>query len=531
MYKERKLALYYRMTEPVHDSLKAAAKGTTLVFAGMVVSQVLWFVTKLLLVRNLSREDLGIYSLILGIVSIVALLASMGLWQGTTRYISVFAGEGRKNDADAVHRSSLVIGTIASALSCALVFLLAGVLSRYVFYKPEISVPLMVMSAFIPAYVMAMVFGSVLRGYGRISPTVFFIDIGQPFFFVVLLCVVFLFKLSFLSVFYAYVLATIAVCALIGWYGYRKTGTGAAPVAGGSTYAEELLRFSVPVLSIDVMFLLFRWVDTLTLGRYGTAQEVGVYNVGVSLALLLNLPLVALGFVYLPIAGELFAKNRMTDLARTYQVLTKWVFSATLPLFFILFFFPEMAITFLFGDRFADAVLPLRILALGYLFTTFMGTNNMLLLVFGLSKAVLKVSAAGAVLDVFLNYVFIKHLGLGIAGASAATSVSLVAVSLGYSIVLYRRSGIHPLSSGYLKPAVGSTVIGLVIYAAAKSLPLHFWMLPFYFIVYIGGYICSLIVTGSLEDEDFFLLGSIMRRAGFAPEITQKVIGRIFGGR
>ncbi len=144
------------------------------------------------------------------------------------------------------------------------------------------------------------------------------------------------------------------------------------------------------------------------LGRYGTAEEVGVYSVSVSLAAFLTLPLVALWYVYMPVAGELYAKNRSSDLARTYQVLTKWIFSVTLPVFFILFFFPEMTITFLFGERFADSAAPLRILSLGYLFTAFMGTNSMLLLVMGLSKAVMKISAAGAVLNIILNYILHK---------------------------------------------------------------------------------------------------------------------------
>ena len=516
------------MSESLKSSLKTAAKGTTFVFAGMVVSQALWFVMRLLLVRNLSKEDLGIYSLITAIVSILSLLASMGLWQGSTRYISVFLGQGRNKDAEAVHRYSLIISVAAGAGVCALLLFFSRALSSYVFYKPELSLPLMVLSFFIPAYVMAMTIASVLRGYGNIAPTIYFIEVGQPFLFLALICLIFFFNFSLMIVIYAYVFSTMASCALIACYGYRKPVLGPFPRRQGDNHIRELLKFSVPVLSIDVMFLLFRWTDTILLGRYGTAEQVGVYSVGVSLAVLLNLPLVALGLVYMPIAGELYAKKRLPDLAKTYQVLTKWVFSLTLPLFFILFFFPDMTINLLFGDRFGDSVMPLRILSLGYLFTTFMGTNNILLLVFGLSKAVMKVSAAGALLDVLLNYFFIKRLGLGIDGAALATSLSLVAVSLGYSFVLYSHNRIHPISSGYLKPVIGSSVIGILIYAAAKSLPLYFWMLPVYFVLYISGYIASLIFTRSIDDEDFMLFGEILKRIGIAPENARKLMEKIY---
>ena len=518
------------MSETVNASLKTAAKGTAFVFIGMIATNALWFVTRLLVVRHLSREDLGIYTLGVAIVSIVSMLASLGLWEGSTRYISVFLGQGRGKDADAVQRASLRIGAIAGVAACAGIFILADVLSRHVFYKPELAVPLMVISFFIPAYVMTLILASVLRGRGSIGPKVYFMDIGQPFLFLVLLCLIFLLGLSFMSVIYAYVLSMAGAFVLTALYGLSRNRISPFALGGGGTHVRELLKFSVPLLSVDVMLLVFRWADTLMLGRYGTVGEVGVYSVGISLAVLLTLPLFALEAVYMPIAGDLYAKDRLPELARTYQVLTKWVFSVTLPVFFILFFFPEMTITFLFGDRFGDAVLPLRILSLGYLFTAFMGANSVLLLVFGLSNAVMKIATAGTFLNVLLNYIFIKHLGLGMTGASLATSLSLTSVSFGYSFMLYRHCGIHPVASGCLKPAAGSAVIGVIIYAAAKSLPLYFWMLPLYFILYVGGYLVSLILTRSIDFQDVFLFGEVLKRAGVTPSVTQNIMSRISRG-
>ncbi len=518
------------MSETVHSSLKTAVKGTAFVIAGMAASHALWFVARLLIVNNLSKENLGIYSLVVAIVSIVAPLASLGLWEGSTRYISIFLGQDRTEDAGYVQRSSLRIGAITGAGACAVIVLLSGVLSRYVFYKPELSVPLMVMSLYIPAYVIAYIVSAVVRGYGDISPKVYFMDVGQPFFFLVLLCVILLFGLPFINIVSAYAFSMVVTFAIVALYGYRKTGIGPFGFGESGSYVGELLRFSVPVLSLDIMFLMFRWVDTLMLGRYGTAEEVGVYSVSVSLAAFLTLPLFALDTVYMPVAGELFAKDRLSDLARTYQVLTKWIFSVTLPVFFILFFFPEMTITFLFGERFTDSAVPLRILSIGFLFNAFLGTNTMLLLVMGLSKAVMKVAAFGTALNIILNYILIKHVGLGMSGAALASMGSFLAIGLGYSYVLYRTNGLHPFADGYLKPVMGSALIGVAIYVAAKSLPLYSWMLPVYLVLYVCGYVASLFLTHSVDAEDIFLFGEILKRAGVAPETTRTIIGRIYKG-
>jgi len=515
------------MSEAVTSSLKSAAKGTALVFAGMMVSHSLMFAIRLLIVRSLSREDLGIYSLSLGIVSVVSLFASLGLWEGSTRYISIFVGQNRNDDAEEVERSSLRIGFMSGTLICAAVLLFSGVVSRHIFYKPELTEPLMVISFFIPAQVITIILASILRGHGIIRYNVYFMDIGQPLLFIILLSVIFLVGLPFISVIYAYVFSMAAACIILARYGYLKTGHKLVFWKPGR-YATDLLKFSVPVLSIDLMYILFRWTDTMILGRYASAEEVGVYSVSVSLATMLNLPLLALGYAYMPIAGELSARNRKADISRTYQVLTKWIVAGTLPVFFILFFFPEMTVTFLFGERFIDAARPLRILSLGYIVNAFMGTNSLLLLVFGLSRSVVKVSAAGALVNIMLNYTLVKHLGLGITGAALSTMFSLIAISLGYTSVLYRQRGIHPVTSGHLKPAAGSFIVGIGIYASAKALPLYFWMLPVYFCLYIAGYLLLLMLTRSLDDEDIFLLKEFMAKAGVMPETSDKVIRKIY---
>ena len=276
------------MSETINSSLRTVAKGTALVFAGMAVSQALWFVAKLLIAVNLSREDFGIYSLVIAIAAMVSLLANMGLCEGSTRYISILLAQGRQEESYEVQRSSLLIGTLTGAAACAAIFLLAGVLSRYVFYKPELFVPLMVISLFIPADVLASILAAILRGRGIISPKVYFLDIGQPLIFLILISPIFLLGLSFITVIWGYVFSMIGVCVLLAFSGHRNAGIKPFPsvLRGAGGYTGELLRFSVPVLSLQGMSLILRSADTLMLGRYGSAEEVGIYSVSVSLAAL-----------------------------------------------------------------------------------------------------------------------------------------------------------------------------------------------------------------------------------------------------
>jgi O-antigen/teichoic acid export membrane protein len=513
------------MSETVHSSLESTVKGTSIVFFGTAASILLWFVAKILIVRNTTKEEFGMYSLVIAVGGILSLVATLGLQEGVARYISVLAGAEKDAEARAISQDSLTIGIVSSCLVCALLFLFSGMIARYVFYKPEIETPLRIISLLIPFSAMTSIVVAISRGFNIMKVKVF-ADIGQPLIFLLLIVFGLLLRLPFINLFYAFVLSVAILLALfaIPLFGKIRLSPFVVPGVGRRM---ELLRFSFPLLAAAVLGIVLTWTDTLMLGRYTGAEQVGIYNVSSALARLLTFPLFSLAFVFMPLAGEMYAKGQMGELKRTYQVLTKWIFSATLPIFFILFFFPEMTITFLFGDRFVDASTSLRILSLGFLFNSFLGVNGMLLTVIGRSKELMNVSLLGTVLNVILNYVLIKRLGLGIVGASVATLVSYVLLNVIISILLYRLSSIHPVTKEYLYPVIGSAFVGLIIYAMAKSLPLYLWMLPLYFAAFVSGYGAVLLLTKSVEKEDIYILERVLEKVGVQSQTAKRFIGKL----
>ncbi|MGD0282771.1 MAG: flippase [Dissulfurispiraceae bacterium] len=513
------------MSDIVNSSLKSAVKGSTIVFLGMVASILLWFATKVLIIRNTTKEELGIYSIVIAVVGVLSLLAGFGIQEGVPRYISLFLGEAKKSQAKAISRTAIITGLISGTAFLLFLLIFSGPIARYVFYKPELRIPLLIISFFIPLSVISNNIVAILRGYNMIYPKVFFSDIGQPFFFLLLLGLFFMMKLSFTSIFYAYTISMLLVLLLMGAY-YLIKIDHPQPQLEVSThrYVRELIKFSAPLLMASILGIVLTWCDTLMLGRYTRAEEVGLYNVSISLAKLLTFPLSALEFVYLPIAGELYIKKQFSELGRTYQVLTKWNFLATLPIFIVLFFFPEMTITFLFGVRFLDSSSALRILSFCFLFHAFLGANGLLLIIMGRSKTLMHISIFGVLLNIFFNYILIKHFGLGKVGASVATLISYLALNIIISLILYRISSIHPLTPQYIKPIILSSVIGLAIYAVAKSLPLYVWMLPVYLLMYIAGYFISLRITKSFEEDDIQMFEIISEKTGFKMNMIRKFL-------
>ncbi|MDA8326336.1 MAG: hypothetical protein M0033_08955, partial [Nitrospiraceae bacterium] len=73
------------MPKSLNSHLKTAVKGSMLILAGTVLSQLLWFSIKILIVRNTTKEEFGIYSLMLTIFGILDAIVPLGITSGVTR--------------------------------------------------------------------------------------------------------------------------------------------------------------------------------------------------------------------------------------------------------------------------------------------------------------------------------------------------------------------------------------------------------------------------------------------------------------
>jgi O-antigen/teichoic acid export membrane protein len=513
-------------SEIVETSIKQAAKGTTLLIAGTVISTFLLLTIKILIARNTTKEELGVYTLSVGVLSVLSLIATLGVHEGIARYVALFLGKGDATEADLRSRAALQITFISGILAGIGLHLCADFLSLFVFKNAQLILPLKIISFSIPFFVMTQVLNAVLRGHSIIMSKIYVIDLGIPLFFLALLGIVLLLDLSFLSIIYAYLFSLILGFMTIWYYGYRKRQLNPFRFHN-ARLRTELLRFSFPLLIGIFMAMIMKWAGTLLLGRYVGPKAVGIYDVGNSLSLLLMFPLAGLEFVFLPIASTLHGRGQSEELTRTYQVLTKWIFSVTASAFVILFLFPEQVITILFGERFIDAAPIIRILASGFLFHSFWGPNGIIMVVIGMSREISGASFFGAIVNIVLNYLMISFYGLGIIGAAIATIGTYISLNILASVVIYMKTGIHPLTTQYFKAVLCATLMGFAIYLLSGILPRYPWLVFLYFFIYNIGYAILLIVTKSIDVEDISLFETMIETAKTTGRTLQNSISRI----
>jgi O-antigen/teichoic acid export membrane protein len=78
------------MSEIVNQSLQKIAKGTGIIFVCTIIGMLLSFVSWIIIVRFITQSEYGIYPLALVLMSIFVTISTLGLQQGSTRYIAYF---------------------------------------------------------------------------------------------------------------------------------------------------------------------------------------------------------------------------------------------------------------------------------------------------------------------------------------------------------------------------------------------------------------------------------------------------------
>lgn len=512
------------MSEIVNESLQKIAKGTTIVFIGTIISLLIGFVGMVVLIRFTTQSEYGIYSLAFTILSIFVVISTLGLGEGSTRYIAYFRGKGEEGNVRGVISSSIKVVLVASVALAMTSFLVSDFISINIFHIPELSTPLKIFSIAIPFSVLLSVFIAIFRGFDRVDAKVYFQDILRPVLFLLFLIGVVLFNLPFLGVFYAYILSIVITCVVFMMYMVRKSTLSIKKNSVGNQMIKKLLFFSVPLLAVSILLMVMSWTDTLMLGYFKTPDVVGLYNTALPLAHLLSTVIASVGFLYIPIISQLYGKNQMEELGRSYTISTKWCFMGTLPIFFIFFLFPDVVLNLLFGSRYIGAAIVLQVLSLGFIFNSYFGLNYHTLITTGKSNFLMQCFLFSGAMNIALNIFLIPTFGA--VGAAIASALSFAVVEVVMTVKLYTTSGIHPFTKTYTRLTILSILLVSIFYIVKNLFAATFWILLVFFSLFLLIYGLLVLITRIFDEEDIMMMLIIEKRLGINLSSVKKILKR-----
>jgi len=513
-------------------ALKTAAKGSVIVFFGMLFDRGFGYLTRLVLARGLTLPEYGLFFLATSILTIGITLAVNGFHGAVIRYVAYYLGKNDKKRLLGTIRSAFELGICLSIIVFLVMFFFAEAIASF-FSGPEL-VPLIRMFSFV---ILSIAFLripiAVTMGLKTMKYDVFIKRVFKAVSTLIILLVLFFTGFGLMGAVYAYIIGYFSTAVLAYYFMRKKLKSVIGDYSAREPMARKLLTFSLPLVFSGIIWSILGHLDIIMLGMFKTLSDVGLYNIALPHAqLLLVIPpvLFALNF---PIASYLYSKNKMNEMAGIYRTMTRWNLYLNFPVFLVIFSFPNEMIGFFFGQEFTIngiAAGVQMILAIGYFVYSFVALPRYIIIVLERTQLVFVNSIAVLVMNILLNLLLIPPYGLN--GAAAATTLSFIffyALNYveSYKISRSYLSGAHLFEWNMLK----SLVVGVCAIAMARFIHSVFFVtnnMGFLFsaTIFLVIYAALLFFMKGLQKDDVFLLEVLENRLGIRNKRLSKIINR-----
>lgn len=509
-------------SENTSDGLGTVVGGATLVFLGRVSKLALTFGVQIVMARFLPTTSYGGVVLTITSYRVTSLISHLGIPSGVTRNVPHY-----EEDTDKVRgvvKGAFKTVFVSSLVASTLMIVLAPIISTRIFNQPELTVLLRIAALGLPITSLGSIAVSTAKGTRDAKTHVIVNQILNPIFTLSLVSLFVYLGYEAVGVISGQIAANVLTAIAALYLAYRVIPFSIFGPTVSMT--RELLTFSLPLLlSAGMNFVLFN-TDTLLIGMLLEAAQVGIYNVAFQIRGIGMFFFYPLAYLLPPVLTRLAKRNEWQEARRTYQVVSKWMVLLSLPVFLGFMFFPEVILRATFGPRYVGGATVLQILMIPVIVTVLLGANDKALVALGYNKLNMYVNIAGAVLNLVLNLVLIPQFGT--IGAASATAFALIARDILFSLMLYRKDGLQPLSRAMLKPFVGTSLLAILGYALfIQFVEPTFLSVAVVGFLSLGIYLPLIVVLDGIEDEDERLLDMVENRIGFDLVRVRAVANRL----
>lgn len=448
------------------SELSVITRNAGITASGFLILNLFSFISNAMITRYLGADDYGLLVLATRIFDFVLILSSLGFATTIVRHVAYFFARNDHEKVKGTISYSLQVVLTVSIVILTLFFVLSPYISDRVFGRAEISPLLRIVLLSLPFSLISMVYLSALNGLKQIKSAVIIKNFITPAVFTLMVGIVILFNWGLRGLLWIYIFVGIFGAFLafrsVG-KAYLNQKKNIKPIAE----KKKLWNFSYPLLFIQVINNIIGLLPIFIIGYYMSNVDVGIFNVSLKIAVIVSFSLNAFSMIFSPVMAELFSVNNHHMISRLYKTVTKWTFSFSLVVFFIILLFPGTLLG-IFGPEFAGGVNILLFIAAGELINSGAGLVGSLILMSGRPKVILFNSIFKFLFLIALCLFLIPAYGL--AGAGFSVAVSQASINLIRLAELYYFEKIHPFKRSYYKPLLSASISYLLTYLTIKGL-------------------------------------------------------------
>lgn len=423
-----------------HGSKKGLVKNVFSLGIVQIANYVFPFITVPIVSRIIGPDKFGVLSFASSFVTYFTLLINFGFDLSATRAIA--ANRNNPEERSKIFNQVVTAKTLLFAVSLTL-FLIALFTVPQLAHEKEVAV-----FSFMLCFSWVITPNWLYQGMQELSRVAVFNLVTKVIFTVIILLII-RERSDYIWQPLAISIAQIVVGVYSFMYALRRykitlTMSRLQPVLQ-LLWSERIIFFSMVVIN------LYTTTNVVLLGFLQNPTQVGYYSAGYRLIMIIqSLISIPLSQAMFPFIGSAFSQSREKGLnvvKQMFPVVTILTFSAAL----ILWLLSPMIILVIYGNKFEPSIMVFRILAFVPMivgWSNLFGVQTMINL--KMDKVFFKITAAGAVMSIILNFLFVSKLGFVGTALSWVCTEILIVVSM---YVILARKGISIVDKKYFSPA------------------------------------------------------------------------------
>ena len=468
--------------------VRSHIRGSSLLFLGRIIALLINFVSQVLIVRYLSKNDFGAFAYAVAVVSMGSSLGLLGLHKAVHRYVPIYQ---EREDWPAMVGTIVLVLASTLALGLAIIgltFGLSGFLQENIVSNPRSVGLLLILITLVPLQGFDSIFQGLCAVFASPRAIFFRRHILGPLLKLGAVITVLLTQGSVESLAIGYLVAGIVGVAAYVLLLKRVIGNSGMPRGEGAFKLRvpfrEVYAYCIPLLSTDFLLVLKTELVIIVLESARGTSEVAEFQAVFPLAALNLLIMQSLRFLYTPLASRLFARNDTAGIQELYSQTTAWITIVTFPIFATCVFLSGPVTEALFGMRYSDASTVLTILAVGFYFNSALGFNLFTLNVYARVGFISAVNAVVAMLAVVLYVTLIPRYGA--LGAAIATTTALIVQNVLNQYGLVTSTEVGHFRGAHVQVYAAVALVGTILLAVRMVTSSVWVLLPLIAISGIG---------------------------------------------
>jgi O-antigen/teichoic acid export membrane protein len=470
-------------------------RGGSLNMVGLCCQQGSLVLITTVIARSLGTSALGQYALAFAMLGVLGLLALSGLRASLTRFIATQLADGNAAAVRGTVRMCMSISVLSSFVISGLLVGLAPQIAS-LFHQSGLAGEIRVVAVALPGATIRDSALAATQGWRSQRAFTLIGSVYEPLARLVITVAALALGFGLAGAYFALLFDTWTSAAAA----YIALRRRMATVISARRLFEtrRILSFAVVSWGATMATSGLLWADTLLLGHFRPAADVGVYNVATRLATLAIFAMGPISMAFMPQFAHHFHRDERKHFAGIYTWATNWIVRLSLPAFVMMLVFPADLLR-IFGASYAEGAKVTIILAIGQLVAAGTGPCGTALSMAGKVRLNMIDNIGALFLNVGLNLWWIP--AHGITGAALAWCVSLIAINVAKYLQLYWLIAVSPFGTRTVKSfvAAASSAAAAVLVRVAVGPIAAEMVLGAIVVVAVYGAVC--VALGLADDE------------------------------